>query len=209
MIYPASYDITILQNATWRASFRVTQNRKQLDSVAVSGGTTLFSLDCHGLAANDRVVFTIPSVSSDSTYISLEPSPTVKVPCGLSLNTVYYVMASGLTASSFYVAASSGGTAISTTGNASGTFYVAQPVGLSGYVIDSDVKQPLTNTQVATFSSSIVDSANGEFQLTMAPAVSSGIEAGRYNYDVSLTQPNGDRYYWLTGVATVGTTYSR
>jgi hypothetical protein len=28
----------------------------------------------------------------------------------------------------------------------------------------------------------------------MAPAVSSGIEAGRYNYDVSLTQPDGDRF---------------
>lgn len=209
MIYPASYNITILQNSTWRASFRVTQNRRELDGITVSGGTSLFSLDCHGLAANDRVVFTIPSVSSTSIYNSLEPSPDVEVPCGLSLNTVYYVMASGLTTSSFYVAASSGGTAIGTTGNASGTFYVAQPVSLSGYVIDSDVKQPLTDTQVATFASSIVDSNNGEFQLAMAPAVSSGIEAGRYSYDVSLTQPNGDRYYWLTGVATVTTTYSR
>lgn len=209
MIYPATYDITILQNATWRASFRVTQNRQTLDSVAVSGGTVRFSLDCHGLSDGDKVVFTIPSVSSDSSYISLEPSPTVEVPCGLALNNVYYVIASGLTSGVFYVATASGGTAIAATGAASGTFYVAQPVSLSGYVIDSDVKQPLTGTQVATFSPSIVDSNNGEFELVMAPAVSSGIDAGRYNYDVSLTQPNGDRYYWLTGIATVSPTYSR
>lgn len=209
MIYPATYDITILQNSTWRASFRVTQNRQTLDNVAVSGGTTLFTLDCHGLSANDPVVFTIPSVSSTSTYVSIEPSPDVIVPCGLSLNTVYYVMASGLTTGSFYVAATSGGTAIPTTGSASGTFYVAKPVSLSGYVIDSDIKELLTNVQVATFSSSIVDQNNGEFQLTMLPSVSSGINVGRYGYDISLTQPTGDRYYWLKGVATVQATYSR
>jgi hypothetical protein len=86
---------------------------------------------------------------------------------------------------------------------------VAQPVSLSGYTIDSDVKQGLTGVQVGTFSASIVDSVNGQFQLAMTPAVSSGIEAGRYNYDVSLTQPNGDRYYWLSGIATVSSTYSR
>jgi len=209
MIYPATYNIAILQNATWRSSFRVTQNRQTLDNVTVSGGTVLFALDCHGLSAGNKAIFTTPSVSSDSLYVSIEPSPDSKTPCGLALNTVYYVIASGLTPSSFYVAATSGGTAIAATGTASGTFYVAQPVSLSGYTIDSDMKQGLTGVQVATFSPSILDSVNGEFQLTMAPVVSSGIEAGRYNYDVSLTQPNGDRFYWLTGVATVSSTYSR
>ena len=209
MIYPATYNIAILQNATWRASFRVTQNRQTLDNATVSGGTVLFALDCHGLSAGDKAIFTTPSVSSDSLYVSIEPSPASETPCGLALNTVYYVIASGLTTNSFHVAATSGGTAISATGAASGTFYVAQPVSISGYTIDSDVRQILTGTQVATFTPSIVDNVNGQFQLAMAPAVSSGIEAGRYNYDVSLTQPNGDRFYWLTGIATVSSTYSR
>lgn len=209
MIYPATYNIAILQNATWRASFRVTQNRQTLDSVTVSGGTVRFALDCHGLSAGNKAIFTTPSVSSDSLYVSIEPSPLSQTPCGLALNSVYYVIASGLTSNAFYVAATSGGTAIAAAGTASGTFYVAQPVSLSGYTIDSDVKQGLTGVQVGTFSPSIVDSVNGQFQLAMTPAVSSGIEAGRYNYDVSLTQPNGDRFYWLTGVATVSSTYSR
>lgn len=209
MIYPASYDITILQNSTWRAALRVTQNRQTLATVRVSGGTVYFGLDCHGLGNGDKVVFTIPSIASSSTYASLEPSPDVQVPCGLSLNTVYYVISSGLTTSSFYVATASGGTAIPATGTASGTFYVAEPVSLSGYTIDSDIKGLSDDAFVATFTSAITDSSNGAFELTMTPAVSSGIEAGRYGYDVSLTQPTGDRYYWLTGVATIRSTYSR
>ena len=209
MIYPASYDITILQNSTWRAAFRVTQNKQTLDAVTVSGGTVLFGLNCHGLDNGDKVVFTIPSVTSDSAYASLEPSPDVEVPCGLSLNTVYYIISSGLTTNSFYVATTSGGTAIPATGTASGTFYVAETVSLSGYTIDSDIKGLNDDSYVATFASTITDSGNGAFELSMAPAVSSGIEAGRYGYDVSLTQPGGDRYYWLTGVATIKSTYSR
>lgn len=209
MIYPASYDITILQNSTWRAAFRVTQNKQTLDAVTVSGGTALFDLDCHGLGNGDKVVFTIPSVASDSAYISLEPSPDVEVPCGLALNTVYYVISSGLTADSFYVATTSGGTAIPVTGTASGTFYVAEPVSLSGYTVDSDIKGLTDGNYVASFTSTITDSGSGAFELSMTPAVSSGIEAGRYGYDVSLTQPGGDRYYWLTGVATIKSTYSR
>ena len=133
----------------------------------------------------------------------------MSVPCGFSTNSVYYIIASGFTSRSFYVAATSGGTAVPVSGTASGTYFVAQPVTLSGYVIDSDVKQMLTGVQVATFTSTITDSDNGAFQLAMSPAVSSGIESGRYNYDISLTQPNGDRYYWLTGIATVSPTYSR
>lgn len=209
MIYPASYNITVLQNSTWRAVFRVTQNRQTLDAVTVSGGTARFSLDCHGLGNGDKVVFTIPSIPSNSTYTSLEPSPNVEVPCGLNLNTIYYVISSGLTTSSFHVATASGGTAIPVTGTASGVFYVAEPVTLSGYTIDSDIKGLNDNAFVATFSSTITDSSNGAFELSMTPAVSSGIEPGRYGYDISLTQPTGDRYYWLTGVATIQPTYSR
>lgn len=169
----------------------------------------LFSLDSHGLSSGKKVVFTIPSVASTSGYTSLEPSPNVEVPRGLGLNTVYFVISSGLTTNSFYVAATSGGTSIPVTGTASGVFYVAEPVTLSGYTIDSDIKGLTDDVFVATFASNLTDSDNGAFELSIAPSVSSGIEAGRYGYDISLTQPTGDRYYWLTGVATIQSTYSR
>jgi hypothetical protein len=209
MIYPATYDITILQNATWKASFRVTQNRKTLSGITITSGVPKFSLPCHGYGDGDKVAFTIPSASGNSSYISLVPSSTTVVPCGLDLNTVYYVIASGLATNEFYVATSSGGAAINVTGSASGTFYSATPVSLSGYTVDSDIKGLISRDFVATFTPTITDSANGQFELAMTPATSSGIEAGRYGYDISLTQSSGERYYWLTGVATVVSTYSR
>jgi hypothetical protein len=193
MIYPAAYDITILQNATWSGTFRATQNRRELTSITIAGTTPTFALPCHGFVANDKVVFT----------------GGTDVPCGLSLNTVYFVMSSGLTAGAFQVSATSGGATISTTGTATGTFYVATPLDITGYTIDSDIKGLTDGAQVATFTAALTTPADGEFTLTLAPATTSGLSVGRYGYDVSLTQGGGTRYYWLTGVATVQLTYSR
>jgi hypothetical protein len=193
MIYPATYDITILQNATWSGTFRATQNRRELTSITIAGTTPTFALPCHGFVADDKVVFT----------------GGIEVPCGLSLNTVYYVMSSGLTAGAFQVSATSGGATISVTGTASGAFYVATPLNITGYTVDSDIKGLIDGAQIATFTSALTTPADGAFTLTLAPATTSGISVGRYGYDVSLTQSGGARYYWLTGIATVQLTYSR
>jgi len=208
MIYPASYNITILQNSTWRGEFRATQERQQLSQVTVSGNTIDFESYCHGLVDGDKVVFTVPTEATSQQFISNLPTGT-SIPCGLQLNSIYYVIASGLTGDSFKVSASSGGTEISVSGNASGTFYVAKPLVISGYGIDADVKQLTNDQQVATFVCTITDAANGSFKMEMAPAVTSGLDAGNYGYDVSFTTAGGDRYYWLQGTATVQRTYSR
>lgn len=209
MIYPATYDITILQNSTWRGDFRATENRQTLSRVTVSGGTMEFEASCHHLVADDKVVFTVPNTATSQEFISILPTGQ-SIPCGFELNTVYYVISSGLTTNAFRVSATSGGAEISgITGNASGTFYVAQPITLSGYGIDADIKRLTNDEQVETFVCSITDAANGAFRLEMAPEVSSGIAAGQYGYDISLTTAGGDRYYWLTGTATVQRTYSR
>lgn len=199
MIYPASYDITILQNSTWKAALRATEQRKTIDSITISGGKALFGSECHKLVANDKVVFTGVAPSGG----------TLQVPCGVELNTVYFVISSGLTNDAFYVAATSGGTAVGADNAGSGTFYVAKPVNLSGYTIDADIKGLEDDQQIATFSGSLVTAADGLFQLAITPAVTSGIEAGRYGYDVSLTTSGGERYYWLQGIAMVARTYSR
>jgi hypothetical protein len=209
MIYPASYNVTILQNSTWRGEFRATQERQELSRITVSGNAATFEAYCHGLVNGDKVVFTIPSEASNQDFISNSPSATTSIPCGLQLNSIYYVIASGLTNDFFKVSTSSGGTQISVTGNASGTFYVAKPLVISGYGIDADVKQLTNDEQVATFVCTITDAVNGSFKMEMAPSVTSGIAAGNYGYDVSFTTAGGDRYYWLQGTATVQRTYSR
>ena len=193
MIYPATYDITILQNATWRGLFRATQNRQALTSITIAGTTPTFNVPCHGLTATTKVVFT----GGDD------------IPCGLTLNAVYYVIAGGLTANAFQVSATSGGSVISVTGTATGDFYVAKPLDITGYTIDADVKGLITNTLVGTFTPTITSATEGAFELMMLPATSLAIETGSYGWDVSLTQSGGERYYWVTGVATVQRTYSR
>lgn len=193
MIYPATYDITILQNATWSGTFRATQNRQALSGISINAGTPTFSCDCHGLTAGDKVVFTGGTL----------------VPCGLTLNTVYYVISAGLTAGEFQVSATSGGSSISVSGSATGTFYVAEPLNLTGYTVDSDIKEITDDVQVETFTAALTDAANGVFTLTLTPAETAALDTGRYGYDISLTSSTGARYYWLTGVATVQRTYSR
>jgi hypothetical protein len=191
MITPASYDITIYQNATWKGTFRATQNRQTVTSISIAGGTPTFNCDCHGLVANDKVVFTGGTT----------------IPCGLTLNTIYYVISAGLTTSAFQVSASSGGSSISVTGTATGTFYVAEPLDLTSYGVDADIRGLTNNESVGTFTTSVTSAANGEFELTLTPATTVAFEVGRYG--ISLTTAGGERYYWLTGVATVQRTYSR
>lgn len=193
MIYPATYNLTILQNATWKGSFRATQNRQTLSSITIAGGTPTFNCDCHGLTAGDKVVFTGGTT----------------IPCGLALNTIYYIISTGLTTGAFQVSASSGGASISVTGTATGTFYVAEPVNLTSYGIDADIRDLINNSSIATFTPTITTAADGAFELVLPKETALTLAEGRYGYDVSLTTSGGERYYWLTGVATVQRTYSR
>jgi hypothetical protein len=193
MIYPATHNITILQNATWQGVYRATQQRQTLTGVAIAAGSPTFTALCHGLVANDKVVFT----------------GGTEVPCGLNLNTVYFVIATGLTTTDFRVSATSGGASITVTGNATGTFYVAKPLNLSGYTVDADIKGLIDLAQVATFTTTVINAADGAFTLALTPATTAAFEVGRYGYDISLTSGAGERYYWVTGVATVELTYSR
>lgn len=193
MIYPATNDITILQNATWLGEYRATQQRQTLSGIAIAGGVPTFTASCHGLIADDKVVFT----------------GGTEIPCGLALNTVYYVIATGLTSTEFKVSSTSGGSSIAVTGTATGTFYVAKPLDLTGYTVDADIKGLIDLAQVATFVTTITTAADGAFALALTPATTVAIETGRYGYDISLTNGAGARYYWVTGVASVGLTYSR
>lgn len=193
MIYPGSYDIVVLQNGTWREVFRATNAAKP---VTIDTATALFTSDCHKLLEGDKVY--IAPTSSGSTF-----------PCGFNSDAVYFVIASGLTASNFRIATTVSGSSIAFSGTASGTFSVSKPVDLTSYTIDADIKRLLDYQEVATFATSIVDASNGLFELLLAPSASADLEVGNYGYDISLTAPNGDRYYWVTGALTLQRTISR
>ena len=81
-------------------------------TVTISVGTPgVVSWTGHGLQAGQPVVF----------------STTGALPTGLTAGTVYYVIAAGLTANSFSVAATPGGTGIATTAAGTGTHTVTAP----------------------------------------------------------------------------------
>lgn len=199
MIYPATYNITVLQNSTWSAAIRATGVRQQLDGVTVAGGAGTFTGECHGFVEGDKVVFTADPLTGQE----------LQIPCGLELNAVYYVIAAGLTADTFKVSATLGGSEIALTSDLVGTLYVAQPMNLTGYVVDADIYNATTNTQLATMTCALTDSPNGVVTLTIPPATSAALSPGSYPYDVSFTSSVGTRYYFLKGVATVERTYSR
>jgi len=76
-----------------------------VSGVTVVAATDVFTSTAHGLVANDRLIFTT----------------TTTLPAGLSLNTTYYVISSGLTANDFKVSATEGGTTINVTDTGTGT----------------------------------------------------------------------------------------
>lgn len=200
MIYPATYDIVILQNATWSATFRATQDRKKIQTINVDAGIPTFLLSCHGRSAGDKVVFTGGDV----------------VPCGLALNTIYYVISDGLTEDSFRVAAESGGSSIVIEDPPTGIFYVARPINITGFTIDADIVREITTStsttlvrRYASFEPTLSDPVNGVFKLVLPPETSISLATGDYFWDVSLTSGEGERYYWIKGKVTVQRTYSR
>jgi len=193
VIYPATYDIVLLQNSTWSAVFRATQNRQALSGIDIDAGTPTFNLTCHGLTAGDKVVVTGGTA----------------IPCGLSLNTIYYVISAGLTTDTFQLSATDGGASISVTGTALGIFYVAQPLNITDYTIDADIVQANSTSIAATFTPALTDAANGAFSLTIAAATTAALTPKEYAWDLSLTSSGGERYYWLSGKVTVQRTYSR
>ena len=74
------------------------------------------------------------------------------------------------------------------------------PVDMSGYTVEAELWNRLGTAKLADFVQSWIVRASGIFKLVLASTVTSGItEQGQY--DVMLTEPSGDKYYLLQGVA--------
>lgn len=82
-------------------------------------------------------------------------------------------------------------------------------INISGYTIDADLCYTNFHSIIDSFSSSIVSAVSGIFDLSLSPAQTVDFSTGQYRYDVSLTSPGGERYYWLKGLVTVSGTCSR
>jgi hypothetical protein len=175
----------------------VTQQLRTISSVAIDAGAPTFTSACHGLTAGTKVVLTV------------NDKDPAEVPCDLGLNTIYYVIATGLTTDEFMLSTTSGGSSIIVSGTVTGTLYVAVPVDITGYVIDADIKDLATLAQVATFTATLPNASEGEYELSLMPAASVALAAKDYGYDICLAGSPEERYYVVTGIASLDITYTR
>lgn len=76
------------------------------------------------------------------------------------------------------------------------------PVNMTGYSVASKVYNRLGTAVLGTFSTPWEVQASGLFKLRM-PASGTAIIAEQGQYDVLLTDPNGDKFYILEGAVFV------
>lgn len=196
MIYPATYNIVVLQDSTWKANLRLTGTAKD---VAINVSNNLFTSPCHGLSANDPIIFTAKTVEG---VVSAPP-------CGLEMNKPYYVIAAGLTDDVFAVSETIGGGSVSLHGTQAGAFTFARPINLTGATIDADIKASTGGLLIKTFACTVVTPLLGEVQMLLSAADAASLDPRTYAYDLSVTTAGGEKYYWLTGKVEVRKTYSR
>jgi hypothetical protein len=196
MIYPATYKIVVLQDSTWKANLRLTGSAK---SVSIDIANGLFTSPCHGLEANNPIVFTADSIDGATSV----------PPCGLEMNKPYYVIATGLTDDVFAVSETTGGSSITLHGTQAGTFNFARPINLTSAIIDADIKASSGGFLIKTFTCSVVTPSLGEIQMLLSSADAASLDPRTYAYDLSVTTAAGEKYYWLTGKVEVRKTYSR
>lgn len=76
------------------------------------------------------------------------------------------------------------------------------PVDMSGYTVEGELWNRLGTTKIADFAQSWTAQSSGQFSLKLASTVTSGItEQGQY--DVLMTEPSGDKYYLIQGIANI------
>lgn len=74
------------------------------------------------------------------------------------------------------------------------------PVNMSGYTVAGQLWNKLGTSKLADFTHQWTVQASGSFKLRLPATVTSGItEQGQY--DVMITEPGGDKYYFLQGTA--------
>lgn len=74
------------------------------------------------------------------------------------------------------------------------------PVNMSGYTVTAKLYNRNGDTELATFTDTFTNQSDGKFQISLTPAVTSGItEQGQY--DILVEEPGGDKYFLLQGNA--------
>jgi len=199
IITPVTWDTTFQQNATWEFYSRFCAGAVRTRYEPATG---LFStVQPHLRQLNQPVVL-------GAAAASYAAAAGEALPVGFRFNLIYYVIADGLTGTTFKLAATPGGPPIVSV-TAGGEMISAVPMDLQGAVVDCDIVGNLSNAQVGTFAPTIFANDRGLVRFRREAQESTNDEAGIYRYDCSITFPDGTRVYPQRGLITVEETVSR
>jgi len=74
------------------------------------------------------------------------------------------------------------------------------PLNLTNYTVKSQFRKSYQSSVFVSFTASIYDALNGKIQLKLNPADTISVDAGRYLYDIQLTDPLGNVTRALEGL---------
>ena len=63
----------------------------------------------------------------------------------------------------------------------------AQPINLSQYTVNSQMRKSYYSTTAITFTSTVVDAVQGTLKISLSATQTANVSPGRYVYDVTIT----------------------
>jgi hypothetical protein len=73
-------------------------------------------------------------------------------------------------------------------------------MNLTGYTVVSQFRKSYQSSTATSFTASIYDAIAGQVRLQLAATTSSNVRAGRYLYDIELTNPSNEKVRALEGL---------
>lgn len=77
------------------------------------------------------------------------------------------------------------------------------PLNLTGYTFQSEFRKTYSSSNVTSFVCTVEQSTNGVFSLALAANVSANVTAGRFVYDVKMTDSLGTVSRVMEGILTL------
>jgi hypothetical protein len=78
-----------------------------------------------------------------------------------------------------------------------------EPLNLTGYNVDSQIRKTYSSVSSVSFASTISDPGNGKIKISLGSTTTSSLKSGRYVYDVKLIDTSGGILKAVEGSALV------
>lgn len=75
------------------------------------------------------------------------------------------------------------------------------PINLATYTVQSQMRKSYQSSTATSFTASVFNAAKGQIKLELSPSATSNIQAGRYLYDIEITNSNTqEKFRVLEGI---------